>query len=76
MESLPNGLWLDVPPGCFPLTTDCMVLAWFARSKGAKSVLDLGSGCGQLGLLAGMAFPRIALRADDLRGDMVAGARA
>ena len=51
MESLPNGLWLDVPPGCFPLTTDCMVLSWFARSKGAKSVLDLGSGCGQLGLL-------------------------
>lgn len=51
MESLPNGLWLDVPPGCFPLTTDCMVLAWFARTRGAKSVLDLGSGCGQLGLL-------------------------
>lgn len=51
MESLPNGLWLDVPPGCFPLTTDCMVLAWFARTRGSKSVLDLGSGCGQLGLL-------------------------
>ena len=51
MESLPHGLQLDIPPGCFPLTTDTMVLAAFAASSGEKSYLDLGSGCGQLGLL-------------------------
>ena len=51
MESLPHGLQLEIPPGCFPLTTDSMVLAAFAASSGEKSYLDLGSGCGQLGLL-------------------------
>ena len=51
MELLPHGLQLEIPPGCFPLTTDSMALAHFAGSLGAKSVLDLGSGCGTLGLL-------------------------
>ena len=51
MEYLPHGLQLEIPPGCFPLTTDSMVLAHFAASPGAKRYLDLGSGCGQLGLL-------------------------
>lgn len=51
MELLPHGLQLEIPPGCFPLTTDSMALAHFSGSLGAKSVLDLGSGCGTLGLL-------------------------
>ena len=51
MEYLPHGLQLEIPPGCFPLTTDSMVLADFAAAAGEKSYLDLGSGCGQLGLL-------------------------
>ena len=51
MEHLPGGIQLDIPPGCFPLTTDSMVLADFADIRGAKTVLDLGSGCGTLGLL-------------------------
>lgn len=51
MELLPHGLQLEIPPGCFPLTTDSMALAHFAGFLGAKSVLDLGSGCGTLGLL-------------------------
>ena len=51
MEYLPHGMQLDIPKGCFPLTTDSMVLAHFAGDLGTRSVLDLGSGCGTLGLL-------------------------
>ena len=51
MEHLPNGLTLDLPRGCFPLSTDSMVLGHFARLPRNASVLDLGSGCGTLGLL-------------------------
>ena len=49
MEQLPNGFTLSLPEGCFPLSTDSMLLADFVRPAG--SVLDLGSGCGTLGLL-------------------------
>lgn len=51
MEYLPSGLQLDIPKGCFPLTTDSMALSHFAGDLGTRSVLDLGSGCGTLGLL-------------------------
>ena len=51
MEYLPHGMQLDIPKGCFPLTTDSMALAHFAGSLGTRSVLDLGAGCGTLGLL-------------------------
>ena len=51
MEHLPNGLTLELPDGCFPLSTDSMVLGHFARLPKAARVLDLGSGCGTLGLL-------------------------
>lgn len=51
METLPNGYTLNIPAGCFPLSTDSMALAWFAGIRGEKKLLDLGSGCGTLGLL-------------------------
>ena len=51
MEQLPNGYTLDLVPGCFPLSTDSMVLSAFTRLPRAARVLDLGSGCGTLGLL-------------------------
>lgn len=51
MEHLPNGLTLDIPAGCFPLSTDSMVLAEFVKLPKNGRVLDLGSGCGTLGLL-------------------------
>lgn len=51
MEYLPGGIQLDIPQGCFPLTTDSMALAHFAQIRGCKRVLDLGSGCATLGLL-------------------------
>ena len=41
---------LDLTSG-FPLSTDSMVLADFVRPPKNAVVLDLGSGCGTLGLL-------------------------
>ena len=51
MEVLPGGITLNLCPGAFPLSTDSMVLAHFARLPKNARVLDLGSGCGTLGLL-------------------------
>ena len=51
MEYLPNGYTLELAEGCFPLSTDSMLLADFARLPRNSRVLDLGSGCGTLGLL-------------------------
>lgn len=51
MEYLPNGLTLEVPADAFPLSTDSMVLAEFVRLPKNARILDIGSGCGTLGLL-------------------------
>ena len=51
MERLPNGYCLTIGDGCFPLSTDSMVLSSFVRLPKNARVLDLGSGCGTLGLL-------------------------
>lgn len=51
MEQLVNGLTLHIPEGAFPLSTDSMVLADFAKLPASASVLDLGSGCATLGVL-------------------------
>ena len=51
MEYLPKGLTLELPAGTFPLSTDSMVLSHFAKLPKNARVLDLGSGCGTLGLL-------------------------
>ena len=51
MELLPNGLTLNLAEGEFPLSTDSMVLCHFVRLPKNARVLDLGSGCGTLGLL-------------------------
>ena len=51
MEHLPNGFCLQLCDGAFPLSTDSMVLAHFAKLPRNARVLDLGSGCGTLGLL-------------------------
>jgi len=51
METLPNGYTLDAASGAFPLSTDTMVLSHFVRLPKNAAVLDLGSGCGTLGLL-------------------------
>ena len=51
MEQLPNGYTLCLVPGAFPLSTDSMVLSHFTRLPKNARVLDLGAGCGTLGLL-------------------------
>ena len=51
MEHLHNGFTLQICEAGFPLSTDSIALSGFVKlSRGAK-VLDLGSGCGTLGLL-------------------------
>lgn len=51
MEKLNNGLTLELSAGAFPLSTDSIVLADFVKLPKNAKVLDLGSGCGTLGLL-------------------------
>ncbi len=51
MEHLPNGYTLDLSGGAFPLSTDSMVLSHFVRLPKNANILDLGAGCGTLGLL-------------------------
>ena len=51
METLFNGFTLEIAPGTFPLSTDSMALADFVRLPKNAKVLDLGSGCGTLGIL-------------------------
>lgn len=57
MEYLPHGLTLQLCEGAFPLSTDSMVLSHFAKLPRNAKVLDLGSGCGTLGLLLCAAHP-------------------
>ena len=51
MEYLQNGYSLNIAPGTFPLSTDSILLSNFAKLPKQAKVLDLGSGCGTLGLL-------------------------
>ena len=51
MEQLHNGFTLDICEGGFPLSTDSIALSGFVKLPKSASVLDLGSGCGSLGLL-------------------------
>ena len=50
METIRQNFTLDLSGG-FPLSTDSMVLADFVRLPKDAAILDLGSGCGTLGLL-------------------------
>lgn len=51
MEQLYNGFTLELSKGAFPLSTDSMALSGFVRLPKQAKVLDLGAGCGTLGLL-------------------------
>jgi len=51
MEYLHNGFTLEFSEGAFPLSTDSIALAGFAKLPRNAKVLDLGSGCGTLGVL-------------------------
>ena len=51
MERLHNRFTLTLCEGAFPLSTDSIALAGFAKLPKQAAVLDLGAGCGTLGLL-------------------------
>lgn len=51
MESLHNGFTLTFSEGAFPLSTDSVALSGFVKLPRNASVLDLGAGCGTLGVL-------------------------
>lgn len=51
MEQLHTGITLEICPGGFPLSTDSMLLSGFVKPVKNARILDLGSGCGTLGLL-------------------------
>ena len=51
MEQLHNGFTLELAEGAFPLSTDSIALSGFVKLPRNAKVLDLGSGCGTLGLL-------------------------
>lgn len=51
MEYLHNGFTLELCEGAFPLSTDSIALSGFVRLPKQANVLDLGAGCGTLGLL-------------------------
>lgn len=51
MEILHNGFTLEIGDGCFPLSTDSIALSGFVKLPRQAKVLDLGAGCGTLGLL-------------------------
>ena len=51
METLHNGYTLSIPAGAFPLSTDSILLSDFVRLHRNDNILDLGAGCGTLGML-------------------------
>ena len=51
MEHLSNGFTLELSENAFPLSTDSIALSGFVKLQKNANVLDLGAGCGTLGLL-------------------------
>ena len=69
MEKLHNGFELETPPGTFPLSTDSMLLSHFVKLKKDASVLDLGSGCGTLGVLLCAKYPNCTVTGIEISQD-------
>lgn len=51
MEILHNGFTLEICDGGFPLSTDSIALSGFVKLPKQAHILDLGAGCGTLGML-------------------------
>lgn len=62
--------------GAFPVTTDSVLLAAFARVKPGEAVLELGCGAGLISLLLKLREPGIRLCAVELSAAAAAAARA
>ena len=69
MEQLHNGFTLELCSGAFPLSTDSMALAGFVRLPKNAKVLDLGSGCGTLGLLLCADDPNCTVTGVEINSD-------
>jgi tRNA1(Val) A37 N6-methylase TrmN6 len=69
MEYLHNGFTLELAEGSFPLSTDSVLLADFVRLPKNASVLDLGSGCGTLGLMLCAKDPACAVTGIEQNAD-------
>lgn len=76
LEMLPGGLALELGPGCFPLSTDSLLLSDYVRLRGTQRVADLGSGCGTLGLLLCGRFPACTVTGLELQPEAHAAALA
>lgn len=69
MEEIHGGYTLEFCPGAFPLSTDSMALADFAKLPKNARVLDLGSGCGTLGILLCAKDPHCTVTGVEIRED-------
>jgi len=69
--------WIRFPefPDQFPLSTDSVLLADFAAVRGRKRVMDLGAGCGTLGLLLCASDPNCTAEGLELQRSSVLQAR-
>ena len=67
METLHGGYTLSLCEGAFPLSTDSIALTGFVRLPKNARVLDLGSGCGTLGLLLCASDPGCHVTGVELR---------
>jgi len=65
--------WIKFPqlPDQFPLSTDSVLLADFAAPAEACSIMDLGAGCGTLGLLLAASNPRCMITGLELQNHSV-----
>ena len=66
MEQLSNGYTRHFPDHVFPLSTDSILLADFVHLGSNARVLDLGSGCGTLGVLLCARYPGCAITGVEL----------
>ena len=69
MEYLHNGFTLELCDGGFPLSTDSVALAGFVKLPKSACVLDLGAGCGTLGLLLCASDPGCSVTGIELSED-------
>ena len=69
MEYLHNGFTLELCDGAFPLSTDSIALSDFARLPRQAQVLDLGAGCGTLGMLLCASDPSCTVTGIEINED-------
>lgn len=71
--AFPRGLLQ--PEGSFRFSADALLLAAFARSRGAERAADLGTGCGVVALGLALRFPRLACLGIERDAALVEAAR-